>query len=187
MNYFMISQKENIPNIVNLHIRANSPDEPQTEFSKAQKDQLNQVTAIPVSGDENAIYPAVFDRPVFIVSDELRRVIEFYDDTVLWKCVPLMDYKMERQETYWLPLIDKIDYLSDETEFYGDGSLKKLVLDKEKIGTQRIFRVNTIREKIVVVNLDIAESILRRSFAGVQLEAVLLKGGQELCPISKLR
>jgi hypothetical protein len=73
---------------------------------------------------------------------------------------------------YWLTLIDKIECVSEESEFKKDKSIKKLVLDKEKIGNKKIFRVEGVVEKIIVINQDIAESILRRYFEGIGIEKI---------------
>ena len=180
MEYFILSQKGNIPNTVEVRIKANAPNEPKSELLKEQTDQIKAVTRIPVTSDVNNFYPDVIDGPVFIVSDQIKKLIEIYDDSPVWKCVALLDHVLKKQSIYWLPLLDKIDCVSDETEFYKDKSLKKLVLDKEKIGNSKIFRVASISRKLVVVNLDIAESILRRFFQGIKLEKVDCVGGNEI-------
>ena len=47
---------------------------------------------------------------------------------------------------------------------------KKIVLDKEKIQEKKIFRIKEISKNLVVVRLDVAESILRRKPKGICLE-----------------
>ncbi|WP_058485600.1 imm11 family protein [Defluviitalea phaphyphila] len=172
MEYFMLSQKKNIPNTVNLYITTDKFYQRQQVIDKEQADEVNEVTNIFVESNKNNFYPDVIDTPIFLVSDNIKKLIECYDDSPINKCVVLTDSILKEQRIYWLMLLDKIDCLSEKTEFKKDNTLKKLVLDKKKIGNKKIFRIDGIVEKIVVVNLDIAESLLRRFLSGIELTKI---------------
>jgi len=181
MEYFTIAQKLNIPNTAELLIKADSPVEPRAEFLKDQSKKIKKVTTINVIANDISFFPAVFDKPVFLMSTDLRKVVKMHDDSTIWKNVTLANKGNQKYHTYWMPLLDKIPCLSDKTEFYPDKSLKRMVLDPKKIGNSKIFRIGSIRQKIVVVNLDIAESILRRFINGVRLERVQCEGDEDIC------
>ena len=48
--------------------------------------------------------------------------------------------------------------------------VEKIVLDKSKINGQKIFRIKESEKPLIVVSLDVAESLLRRRFKGISLE-----------------
>ncbi len=75
-------------------------------------------------------------------------------------CVLLTDQKERQQHTYWIFELECMECLADNTVYYPDGTFKKILLDKEKIGKKAVFRV------------DVAESILRRNMLGIKLECV---------------
>ena len=170
--YFTISGKEHIPNVIKLLAAADNSYQRKQVIKKEEADGINAMSVIFVKGDENSIYPDVFDVPVFLVSDEVRKVMQMYDDSLIFKSATLSNKKTSQQFSYWLTLMDEIDCLAPSTEIMGNGSLKKLVLDEAKIGKRRMFRVGGISEHIVVINVDIAESILRRFFIGIELKPV---------------
>ncbi len=68
--------------------------------------------------------------------------------------------------------MEEIDCVSGESVFRKNKTIEKLVLDKEKVGNKKIFRVANILEKVVIVDFDISESILRRGFWGVEFKHI---------------
>ena len=65
--------------------------------------------------------------------------------------------------------------LHKSTERYPDGSVKQIVLDNAALPREPIFRIGGMREYRIVVELSVAESILRRSPYGVDLTPVEVK------------
>lgn len=53
-----------------------------------------------------------------------------------------------------------ISCLSEQTEFYPDGTLKKLRLDQHKIGQNKIFQPAWILENFLIVDSEILELLL---------------------------
>jgi len=172
MDYFILEQKENITNAVKLLARADNPQERKQVITKEQMKDLNELSRIYVTGDSDSIYPAIIDTPVFLVSDTVKKLFQIYDDSLLFKCTVLANGAEGNQFIYWLTLMDELDCISPNTEFDKSGSLKKLVLDKSKVQSRRVFQVGGIREKLIVINQDIAESLLRRFLLGIQLTPI---------------
>ena len=65
-----------------------------------------------------------------------------------------------------------LDMLSGKSEFYPNGSVKRLVLDAEKIGEHHIFWLNDRRFRNLFVSMEIVESLLRRNVTGIQFREV---------------
>ena len=110
--------------------------------------------------------------PVPLLSTTLKDVFISYVPGLPCSCVLLSDQKERQQHTYWVFEVECLDCLADGTEYYPDGTWKKMVLDEKRIGTKAIFRVNGTVQKPVIIRRDVAESILRRSMLGIKLECV---------------
>ena len=122
--------------------------------------------------DRDSIYPDVIDAPVFLVSDSLKKLLSAYDPEVIYRRVALNQVEERIQKKYWLLLTEKIDCLDGSSEQYANGWDKRIVLNREQIGRRRVFKVRDIRVPRVFVNLEVAESILRRNFEGILLRPV---------------
>lgn len=119
--------------------------------------------------DENE-YIDIIETPVLLISDKLKRVLEVYQKEIFFKPVLLADVKRMRQDLYWFMIPKTVECLSPQTEFFKDGAVKKLVIDEKKANPHKVFRVGGIFEYIVIVNLDIAENILKRDIYGIELK-----------------
>ena len=68
--------------------------------------------------------------------------------------------------------MEQVDGTSDKTEYYPNGTVKRLVLNRKKIGRHNLFLLEGSHRKDPVVSLALAESILRRHPTGVRFEEV---------------
>lgn len=171
MDFFVILQDKRIPDIV----------EPMGASKVISKDVLNINNAdklerllvqFQIKEKTHNEYVDYIECPVQLVSDKLKRLLEKYDSSVFFIPVMLADLKNERQEIYWLMVPDVKDCLSPQTEFNKDGTLKKLVIDERKAALFKVFKVKGLLENLLVIRLDVAESILRRDYAGIKLKKV---------------
>ena len=53
--------------------------------------------------------------------------------------------------------------------------VKKIILKKEKIKEKKIFKIKESSKTLIVIRLDVAESLLRRNFKGICLERLELE------------
>ena len=142
------------------------------EFEPEEFEQIQDMTVLFTLGDEDSIYPDVVDAPVFMVSDALKKLLYAYDPEVRYRRVTLNQANGEIQKKYWLLLTEKLDCLDACSEKYSNGWDKRIVLNRERIGRRRVFKVKGILTPKVFVNLEVSESILRREFQGVVLRPV---------------
>lgn len=172
MEYFILSQKQNIPNTIKLNLKTDNGYERRQMIEKQYADDVNDVSIVYTKDKKMSFYADVIDTPTFLISEKVKEVFVNYDDSIIVKCVILSGENSDTKKVYWMPLMDCIDCMSPETEFYKDGSLKKLVLDKAKIEGKKIFRVANLKEYPVIINLDMAESLLRRFLSGIEMTKV---------------
>ncbi|WP_042473912.1 hypothetical protein [Bacillus ndiopicus] len=175
MNYFILRQDHRI-------IQAVEP----IGITKVLKKELLTIERIeeiellnrqfPIATKKKTDYIDFIERPIALFSDTLKQLIEKYDTSLLWKSVVLADIPNVKQTLYWLAILPKIACLSPKTEFHLDGTLKKLIIDEEKAKPYSIFQIEGIYETFIFINIELAESILRRRFQGIQLEKVQTEG-----------
>ena len=73
-------------------------------------------------------------------------------------------------------LLERLDMFSEQTEFYPNGSIKRLVLDAKKIGEHKVFMLNDKRFTNPYVSLEVVESLLRRGVVGIIWKEVEVEG-----------
>lgn len=169
MQYFVMKQDKRVENIITF------PDFPGDKHAVLLKDQaetFNDITTLFVEGHSDKIYPDFIENPVFLVSEELKKVLEMYDSTLIFKTVVLSNVKEQTQKVYWLVLTDILDALSEKTEFYKNGWEKRVVIDEKKVKEHKIFQIKGLQKNELFIHLDVAESILRRNFKCIKLKKI---------------
>lgn len=118
----------------------------------------------------------LLSRQLFLVSEELKQTFTLYLPKLPFKMVILTHRTKKLQKTYYLPIFDPIECLSEKSIMTPDKStVRHLVLREASIKSKALFRVKHSQETIIVARLDAAESILRRKFRGIKLEKIELE------------
>lgn len=135
-----------------------------------------QIVPIYLKSGSHKRYIDFIENPVTLVSDQLKQILEKYEPKLFFKPMMLMELgkRPPRQELYWLMAAQRIDCLSPQSEFNINGTLKRLVIDDKKISREKIFQIKGIIEDLLLIRLDVAESLLRRDFTGIKLKKVQL-------------
>ena len=177
MDFFLMSQDMDFQNIVSIR-REEIPETWRStrgierRHYPSAKDFLGKNCNILVESNRQNLYPDFLEFPVPLLSTTLKDVFISYVPGLPCSCVLLSDQKERQQHTYWVFEVECLDCLADGTEYYPDGTWKKMVLDEKRIGAKAIFRVNGTVQKPIMIRRDVAESILRRSMLGIKLECV---------------
>jgi len=172
MKYYRIRQDKRILNTI---ILKDFPTDERLEFGSSDSEKLREHTMLLTLEDENSIYPAMLEAPMTMVQDEVWQVISMYEPDIVTKNVSLINRKKKTRRGYKLLLLDRMDCLHTDSEFYKDHSIKQLVLDSRKVKGKEIFRIAGVTPEIVVISMNIAESILRRDISGICLEEMVCK------------
>lgn len=169
MDYFLLKQDEEYTNTPRLMNVFNTIDVRNINLLNAHK--IEEVIIFNFKCDEGAEFLDILDRNLFLVSEEMKKIIEKYDPEILFKTIPLIDLPNDRQENYYMPIFEDIECLSENADLNLNKTVvKKIILDKEKIKGKKIFKIKESSKIFVVVRLDVAESLLRREFKGICLE-----------------
>lgn len=170
MDYFIIAQDERADQ--QFRFAGLKSTNKIIEVTPDQADDIQDITIVFVEGQADSVYPDYIGKPVVLVADEVKKVLELHDPELVFKCAILSDPKHSMQKVYWLLLLPRVDCLSERTEFHKTGAVKRIVIDQEKAAGHAIFRVRGLLEKHVFIPLDVAESLLRRELLGIRLEKV---------------
>ncbi|RNB50056.1 serine protease [Brevibacillus gelatini] len=171
MNYFIMTQDERIAEAVvpTGVFDAMRPEWLTPDYQEELEEAILQFDIKPKS--EN-VYLDFLDRPIPLYSDRLKTLIHKFAPKLFAKSVVLADQERTRQDAYWLLILPRIACLSEQSEFYQNGSLKRLVIDEEKVRRHPIFQVEGILEPHIIIDLRLAEALLRRDFIGIRLKKV---------------
>lgn len=181
MGYYILSQDKAYKNQVVID-KSRLPEELR-QFASPWKNSFDWDYRLPgdksfniiVKSNANNYYSDFIESPFLMISDELKKVFISHEANLSCNCTILSDRVNKIQKVYWFCVLEKVDCLGADGEFYPDGSIKELVLDREKIGNRKIFQVGGIREQRFVISLDVAESILRRPFTGLNVEQAAIE------------
>ncbi|EKQ53193.1 MULTISPECIES: DUF1629 domain-containing protein [unclassified Clostridium] len=175
MNYFLLKQGEDYINAPVLMDVFNKLDVRNINLLKAHK--IDDILIFNTKCDEETEFLDILDRNLFLISEKMKKIIEKYDPGILFKTVPLIDLKHKKQGNYYMPIFEDIECLSEKAELNLNKTVvKKIILDKEKIKGKKIFRIKESSKALIVVRLDVAESLLRREFKGICLQKLEVDG-----------
>lgn len=169
MEYYIMELDKRIQN---KFIIQQFPEKGSVEYDTSYADKVKEHTTLYTVETDGSSYPDVLEEPLYMVSAMVRNVLELYDEKAIFKRVSMINYKRKSRKEYAVLLADRIDCLHEETEFYPDKSVKKLILDKSKIGDRTIFKIEGIGPAYMIVTLDIVESLLRRNCYGIKFTKV---------------
>jgi len=178
MKYFMLKQDKKTPTppIPSGLIKA----VPQLIVRSKQDKEPPKLMAFPINDSQEAEYPAVLDTVFILVNTVVKELFGKYDQAITFKAVMLNDHKHRRQHFYWLMTPPTVNCLANETEFYPDRTVKKLVLDEKKLIDKPIFKIGGLLAEHLAVRLDVAESLLRRDTVyGIDLKPILTNRKEE--------
>ncbi len=129
---------------------------------------------LPISPSPNTIFTDIVTSPFLLVSPVVKDVIRMYGDDVVFKEIVLSDSSNKIYCQYYLPIMEirdnvRLSYLKAEGKNgITDGDASRW----EKLGN--IFWLKDKSAKKTIINLDIAESLLRRNVKGIKLREIII-------------
>ncbi|MNH27339.1 hypothetical protein D3C79_874460 [compost metagenome] len=96
-----------------------------------------------------------------MVSDKVKKIVEIYQSKTLYRPCAVGHLEQNQMEVYWLIQPRVIDCLHETTTYHMDGSLKDLVLCKEKVGMNKVFKVDCARGDYWILDLEVLERLYR--------------------------
>lgn len=170
MRYFFITQDMSLP----CPIRYRDFDiiGGRHLFAKEESGRLNDTVILYLVGNGQEARWDFLQRPVTMFSEQYKEILDAYEPGLIFKSVTLIHKENGLQFRYVHTLMDQVDAIGNRTEYYPNGTIKKLVLDSGKAGRHHMFLLKGCQRTDPIVSLALAESILRRKPIGVCFEEV---------------
>lgn len=172
MRYFKLSQDRNLRNVVVFDGLEGCPE---TVFDKETVKTFRRSTALYVKATEDSVYPDLIQTPVLMISEKVFKILRFYDIDTIYKGVTVTDFERKKQTPYRLMVPETEDYISDQSEYYENGFMKRIVLKKGMNPERRIFYVEKDNVHYLIVTEDVLESILSRNCIGIKFEEIFVE------------
>lgn len=172
MEYFELRQSPKVENAIEIM----GLDRDKYCYAMSTKDfeALDKLKVAYFSGREFEEICDVLLQPTFLISDNMKKIIELYEKESQFKGIQIYPpaEASKQYPFYWVPCFPEADCLHQKSVILDNGMVKELVLDRRKLGKRQIFRLSGLIEYKVIVTMPVAESILRRRMYGVELRRV---------------
>lgn len=168
MRYFFITQDTRLPGAIqyrDFDITGSSH-----LFSREDSSQLDNAVALYLSGTGKEARWDFLQRPVTMFSRRFKDLLDSYEPELFFQEVVLIHKENSLQHRYVHTVMDQVDAIGSQTEYYPNGTVKQLVLDSKKIGRHNIFLLKGNQRKDPIISLPLAESLLRRKPIGICFE-----------------
>lgn len=112
--------------------------------------------------------------PIFLISKVIRDLFALYQPNREFKGIQLFTTSKDEQiaPLYFVPDLPKVDCLNEKVRINPNGTVNTIILDYHKVEDHPIFRLDHIAQQMVIINEDVAESLLRRNLYGLGLTKV---------------
>lgn len=168
MKYFMISRDGALSHVIAPEKLDGSLY--RDKYSKKEFDAVQNMVVTWFENSQELEKPDVLYTPAFLVSDKFKKLLRAFEPRM--KCKGIRCYPRETEDPeallYWWPWIPRVQCLSERTARYPTGLVEHLVVVEKTLRDRPILMVDGTIETIVLVSLEMAESMLRRGLWGME-------------------
>lgn len=144
-------------------------------LTKERISKLSSWNVLEMNFPMEGIFPDLICSPCIMVSRCFMETALMYHPGIPRIGVKLWDKESGVNATYFLPIFEEIECLSNQCKYNSIGNrLTELVLEEERIDTYVTFRIKDFERNCIVGRLDFVESLLRRGIQGIKLTEVKL-------------
>ncbi len=124
---------------------------------------------------DEGFFPDLICSPFVLMSKNCIKTAAMYQTDIIYRGVKLWDKGSGVNRTYYLTILEELDCMSGQTQFNTVGNrVTRLVLDRDRIGGNAVFRIKGYNRSCIAGRLDFVESLLRRGIEGITLEEAAL-------------
>lgn len=129
-----------------------------------KKHLLPRRKIIDITTNEKTFFTGVMLNPFIMFSEEVFKIIKMYEPAMNGRQIVLLDGENNFSKLYYIPIIEKVKVAKNSEGVIqvkkDDLKYLNIFLDDDRVAP--------------IINLDIAESILKRGVRGIQLEEIKL-------------
>ena len=170
--YFLIGTDESYEPVPLMIDVRKSIKEEYLEEGESYKQSGISLVNIRNSFDDNTKYPDIMDRGIFMLSDEAYEIFKLYEPATVIKRVLLMEENSNEVYEYIIPILKRIDCISNRTTFRRGRYIDKGILIGKNIPDIALFKIPNVDGMCTVARLDFVESLLKRGMKGICLQTL---------------
>lgn len=173
--YFLIGSDESYePLPLMIDMRRSIKEEYLEEGESYKQANISLInTRNSFGGDTN--YPDIMDKGIFMLSDKAYEIYKLYEPPTTIKRVLLVGESRNEGYEYIIPILKKVNCLSNRTTFKRGRYIDEGVLIEKDIPDLVLFQIPYIDGMCTVARLDFVESLLKRDMRGICLQALEVK------------
>ncbi len=170
MKYFLIETDER--NRIPYGINSNKEIDVRL-LNREQVDTLPRWSMVNMNLPMEFFFPDILCKPFLMMSDVCIKTAMMYQKDIIYKGIKLWNRESGINVTYFAAVLEELECMSDQTQYNSVGNrIIRLVLDRNKIGSNVVFKIKGYNRPGLVGRLDFVESILRRGIRGIKLEEI---------------
>lgn len=171
MDYFRISQDKRY---LHAPVISNATDiiQRRMDISVKNKEKIPDIN-IGFSNIKSEVdFLDVLDTQLYMVSKQVKDVFAVYEPQLIFKDICILNNFTKEYGQYYIPLFNECSCISDQSVVSPDRTcVEKLVMNQPG-DDDSIFKVSGLLTDIVIIRLDVAESLLRRNIRKFRLEKI---------------
>lgn len=119
------------------------------------------------------VFTDIIALPCLMVSEMVRDMILLYEPGIEFVRIVVLSKEKKKSEAYYIPFLPKADCLWKSSVLNLDRSvIKQAVVEQSKLSGHAIVQVDKVNCQCILVSLELAESILRRTAMGIMFREV---------------
>ncbi|MFI3212248.1 MAG: hypothetical protein R3Y24_02805 [Eubacteriales bacterium] len=176
MNYYLL---ESDPLYKEMpYIKSLSKDFDLNNIRSAQSHKLPDISIAYIYENPDTNFIDIVSSPFLLCSDLCMKVIKIYEPYIISKKISLLDTTNKIMRTYDLPILPRLNCLTENSEFNLDKSVIKYAeLDLIKVKHHSIFHIADAKNMYTVIRLDMLESMLKRGAKGLSITKLDTRSG----------
>lgn len=117
-------------------------------------------------------FPDYIMNEKYIVSEKFKLFLEKYDPDIFLGNLVMINQKEEKLKVYYGFNPYNRNCISEKSIRNREGAIVDLVLEREKIGPFKIFKVSEKTQEFVIISEEPAEKLMREEFSGIKLKKI---------------
>lgn len=165
MEYFYISRDRryrDTPYIQDFHLKYH-----RYQFCPEKSHKIQERNVVYSQSEKVLAYTDILSGPVFLVSEQVKRVMEAYEDGICFKMFYILNTLADQGRTYYAPILPAVRCLREGKE----GGQTRLVLDHSLVEGRHICQAEgEAYWGGLIISLAVTESLLRRRLLGIHYQ-----------------
>ncbi len=129
---------------------------------------------VEVAESSGVEYPDIIEQDGYtLFSNKFKSIVDIKTNTMIYyKPIRIIDKMMDRDELYWLAVVDRITCLNEDLSQYDEDlsfkMLTKIVFNEQKIGNYTLFRIKEEGDISIFVTSALKEKIEEENLEGIE-------------------